>query len=97
MGALGMPVFTFSKVFTQQGSDRLSPWQEGFLDIHHINTGAGDSTFFVFPDGTTMLLDAGALVRERPDATGRKLPAATRLAGMDGTGGVRSDSRSIRR
>ncbi len=67
MGALGMPVFTFSNTFTQQKNDRLSPWQEGFLDIHHINTGAGDSTLFVFPDGTTMLLDAGALVRERPE------------------------------
>lgn len=44
----------------------LTPWEEGFLDIHHINTGRGDSTFFIFPDGTTLLIDAGALIRERP-------------------------------
>ncbi|MEM6814930.1 MAG: PKD domain-containing protein [Bacteroidota bacterium] len=34
-------------------------WKEGWLDIHHINTGRGDATFFIFPDGTTMLFDAG--------------------------------------
>lgn len=38
----------------------LEPWQEGFLDIHHINTASGDATFFIFPDGTTMLFDLGA-------------------------------------
>jgi hypothetical protein len=37
----------------------LPPWQEGMLEIHDINTGRGDSTFFIFPDGTTLLLDAG--------------------------------------
>ncbi|MDN5199878.1 MBL fold metallo-hydrolase [Fulvivirgaceae bacterium BMA10] len=35
------------------------PWQEGYLDIHHIHTGGGDAAFFIFPDGTTMLFDAG--------------------------------------
>jgi hypothetical protein len=39
----------------------LSPWQEGWLDLHHINTGRGDAAFYVFPDGTTMLVDAGEL------------------------------------
>jgi len=29
------------------------------MEIHHINTCRGECTFFVFPDGTTMLLDAG--------------------------------------
>ncbi|RKQ42923.1 PKD domain-containing protein [Roseivirga pacifica] len=37
----------------------LEPWQPGWLDIHHINTGRGDATFLVFPDGTNMLFDAG--------------------------------------
>lgn len=36
----------------------LPNWKEGYLDIHAINTGRGESTFFIFPDGTTMLLDA---------------------------------------
>lgn len=34
-------------------------WQEGCLDIHHINTGKGDATFLILPDGTTMIIDAG--------------------------------------
>ncbi|MDR1937354.1 MAG: MBL fold metallo-hydrolase, partial [Tannerellaceae bacterium] len=34
-------------------------WKEGDMDIHHIYTGRGESTFIIFPDGTTMLIDAG--------------------------------------
>lgn len=41
-------------------------WKEGYLDIHHINTGRGDAAFFMLPDGTTMLVDAGA--HNRPDS-----------------------------
>jgi hypothetical protein len=37
------------------------PWREGYLDIHHISTGSGNATFMVFPDGTTLLFDAGAV------------------------------------
>ncbi len=40
--------------------EALEPWKEGFLDIHHINTGRGDATFFILPDGTTMMFDIGA-------------------------------------
>ena len=38
----------------------LPPWTPGTLDIHHISTGRGNSTLFVLPDGTTLLIDAGA-------------------------------------
>lgn len=41
----------------------LPPWQDGELDIHHIDTGSGNSAFFIFPDGTTMLFDAGDVDR----------------------------------
>ena len=34
-------------------------WKPGEFDIHFIHTGVGEQTFFVFPDGTTMLLDCG--------------------------------------
>jgi beta-lactamase superfamily II metal-dependent hydrolase len=41
----------------------LPQWQEGYLDIHAINTGRGESTLYIFPDGTTMLADAaGSLI-----------------------------------
>ena len=42
----------------------LSPWQKGQMDIHFINTTAGECTFLIFPDGTQMLVDAaGARTR----------------------------------
>lgn len=44
---------------TAQPSEALPPWKEGFLDIHHISTGRGNSAYIVMPDGTTMLIDAG--------------------------------------
>ncbi|MFC0515143.1 ComEC/Rec2 family competence protein [Mucilaginibacter angelicae] len=40
-------------------NEHLSAWQEGQMDIHFINTGRGNSSFLIFPDGTTMLIDAG--------------------------------------
>ncbi len=51
-----------SVVAPAQETGKLLPrWQEGYLDIHHINTGHGDAAFYVLPDGTTMLLDAGEM------------------------------------
>ncbi|SNZ01659.1 ComEC/Rec2 family competence protein [Flagellimonas pacifica] len=47
-----------------QSQNKLKDWQKGYLDIHHINTGSGDATFFVLPDGTTMLFDAGSMDKE---------------------------------
>lgn len=42
----------------------LPLWTEGCLDIHHINTGRGESAFYILPDGTTMLIDAaGSLLK----------------------------------
>lgn len=38
----------------------LPPWTPGTLDIHQISTGRGNAAFFILPDGTTMLVDAGA-------------------------------------
>ncbi|WP_425235651.1 ComEC/Rec2 family competence protein [Ulvibacterium sp.] len=40
---------------------KLEKWEAGFLDIHHINTGSGNSCFMMFPDGTTLVFDAGSL------------------------------------
>ena len=50
---------TVNKTITILPFEDFEPWKPGFLDIHHINTGRGDATFFIFPDGTNMLFDAG--------------------------------------
>lgn len=58
--------------------DEIAPWEEGYLDIHAINTGRGECMYYVFPDGTTMLVDAaGSTLKQhkymptdaRPDST----------------------------
>jgi hypothetical protein len=42
-------------------SSLYEPWKEGMLDIHHIATGRGNSTLFICPDGTSMMVDAGSI------------------------------------
>lgn len=34
-------------------------WKKGQFQVHFIYTGVGENMFFIFPDGTTMLLDCG--------------------------------------
>lgn len=45
--------------FAQKAGSSLPAWEKGYMDIHHINTGCGECTYAIFPDGTTMLIDAG--------------------------------------
>ncbi|MYM96059.1 ComEC/Rec2 family competence protein [Duganella vulcania] len=56
----------------------LQPWQPGWLDIHHLATGRGNATFVILPDGSSLLIDAGASNNEltvsappRPDGSRR--------------------------
>lgn len=56
----------------------LPPWQRGFLDIHQIATGRGNAALIVGPDGTSIMIDAGAATGgpevscpPRPDASRR--------------------------
>ena len=39
--------------------DVLPAWTPGSLDIHQLVTGRGNAAFLMFPDGTTLLIDAG--------------------------------------
>ncbi len=62
---------------------KISPWQPGTLDIHQISTGRGNAGFYILPDGTTLLVDAGEMptkteahTPDRPDAT---RPAGERI------------------
>ena len=48
----------------------FAPWTPGYLDIHHISV-EGDAALFVFPDGTTMLFDAG---EDRADIFNARVP-----------------------
>lgn len=60
--ALSLPILllSFSKIMiAQEIGEKLPEWTPGTLDIHEISTGRSSSTFFVLPDGTTMLYDAG--------------------------------------
>lgn len=51
----------------EEGNTQVPSWQEGELVIHAINTGRGESMFYVLPDGTTMLVDvAGSLLETDP-------------------------------
>ncbi len=38
----------------------LPDWSEGYLDIHAVNTGRGECMLLIFPDGTTMMVDAAS-------------------------------------
>src|SRR5579863_8076485 len=59
--ALGMGLTTLLTAQTdRQTGVPLAPWSPGVLDIFQISTGRGNAAFFIFPDGTTLLLDAGA-------------------------------------
>lgn len=47
-------------------------WQEGYLDIHAVNSARGECTFFILPDGTTMLVDAGEAKSQAPNYVPQK-------------------------
>jgi beta-lactamase superfamily II metal-dependent hydrolase len=69
----------------QTPGEPLPPWQPGFLDIHFIHTGHGDAALAVFPDGTTLQIDAGDTdrantVRGVPSRPDNSRPAGERLA-----------------
>lgn len=57
----------------------LEPWQSGYLDIHHINTGNGDTSFMVLPDGTSLLFDAGILEKKKFEAKYAPLKATATI------------------
>ena len=47
--------------FDVKMGEPLPAWSEGCLDIHAINSGRGECTFFVLPDGTSLCVDAGEI------------------------------------
>ncbi|GAA0294474.1 hypothetical protein GCM10009087_00300 [Sphingomonas oligophenolica] len=57
--ALAMMLACFSTAGASAAQPELPAWTPGYLYIHHISTGRGNAAYFVMPDGTTMLVDAG--------------------------------------
>lgn len=53
-----LSIFFFSCMKKETGKSYRG-WEKGELDIHHIYTGRGESSFLIFPDGTSLLIDAG--------------------------------------
>lgn len=78
---LGIYTFSNDRNTTFMNSDKLPKWEVGYLDIHHINTGKGNATFFILPDGTTMLIDAGASNRPPSPREVEAKPNDSRTAG----------------
>lgn len=64
---------------SQEQPRYLEPWQKGYFDIHCIATGKGECTFFIYPDGTTMLIDLGDMTGAGKGwAKSQALPDSTR-------------------
>ncbi len=78
--AAAVAILAALSVNAQNAGDAFPSWSPGTLDIHHISTGRGNSTLFILPDGTTMLLDAGALSGQSPRHTPPR-PDASRTPG----------------
>lgn len=73
---LGLLSSCSNRPYMAESGKPLPMWEEGYLDIHSINTGRGECVFYVLPDGTTMLVDAGEfhtggarypMVEQKPD------------------------------
>jgi hypothetical protein len=58
----------------------FAPWSPGVLDIHHIDSGRGNATFILAPDGTTILIDCGAS-NDGPEVSAPARPDGSRRPG----------------
>jgi hypothetical protein len=58
-----------------------TPWSPGTLELHHISTGRGNSVLAICPDGTSIMIDAGAVLRSSEDLVPAR-PNDSRLPGV---------------
>lgn len=75
--SLAVPAISLNAAKPQIGKP-LPQWEKGYLDIHAINTGKGECSFFILPDGTTMLVDAGESNGKTPNLVAQKPDTLTR-------------------
>jgi beta-lactamase superfamily II metal-dependent hydrolase len=59
-------LFASAYAQAQAVGDVLPPWTPGGLDIHQISTGRGNAALLILPDGTTLMVDAGAQAGSNP-------------------------------
>ncbi len=76
--ALALPAYAGERA--DAAGAPLRPWRAGGLDIHHIATGRGDATLVIGPDGTSLMIDAGASATPAPPALDIR-PGAERRPG----------------
>ncbi len=74
-------IFVVHKSQAQKETGIFPPWEEGEMEIHHINTGRGECVFCIFPDGTNMLIDAGDLGLKYDPVYTTTLPDKTKQPG----------------
>lgn len=59
------PPTSTENVFEATIGEPLKTWTPGTMDIHAISTGRGDCFLYIFPDGTSMMVDAaGSLITQ---------------------------------
>ena len=56
--------------------DVMTAWQEGWFEIHSINTARGECFFYILPDGTTLLIDAAGANPNDDELEGHGYPLA---------------------
>ena len=80
MAALGLGAFRSAMAAHPLAGTTLPKWERGHFRINVLYNGMSESTFLVFPDGTSMLIDCGDYVFGGADALPH-LPDDTRRAG----------------
>ncbi len=74
-----------------QTKQLLPRWKKGELDIYQISYGLGNSCYFILPDGTTLLIDAGAINENYPrEVHPIALPNSDKSAGTHIVGFIKS-------
>jgi beta-lactamase superfamily II metal-dependent hydrolase len=74
-------LFISGLLFSQEKGNTLPAWKQGEMEIHHIYTGRGEAAFCIFPDGTTMIIDAGDIGPYTDPRTPHLSPDESRHAG----------------
>ena len=78
--AVGPLVVRLARAAAPAVDATFAPWSPGMLDIHHIDSGRGNATFILAPDGTTILIDCGAS-NDGPDESAPARPDGSRRPG----------------